>query len=102
MIFIYSVLIFIAINYLIALIKLKKGKFPVNIFLFYVAEDLDYKSLKKAIILCLLGFILCIVMLVSVRINVMLFNCLMVFHTVIMYKLSKIITKIRDFNKSSN
>lgn len=99
MILIYSVLIFIALNYLIAFIKLQRGKFPVDIFLFYVAEDLDYKSLKRAKTLCLLGFILGITILVIASVSVVLMNCLLVFHAVIMYKLSKIFKRIKDFNK---
>lgn len=99
MILIYSVLIFIAFNYLIAFIKLQRGKFPVDIFLFFIAEDLDDKILKKAKTLCILGFILCIVIMVSASISVVLVNCLLVFHAVIMHKLSKIFKRIKDFNK---
>ncbi|MGL5479483.1 MAG: hypothetical protein ACRDCB_10635 [Clostridium sp.] len=47
MILIYSVLIFIALNYLIAFIKLQRGRFPVDIFLFFIVEDLDDKIFKK-------------------------------------------------------
>lgn len=102
MIFIYSVLIFIALNYFIAFIKLQRGRFPVNIFLFYVAEDLDCKSLKKAKILSFSGFILCIIILVMASVNIVLMNCLLVFHAVIMYKLSNIFKKIRGVCKIKN
>ncbi|WP_194189521.1 hypothetical protein [Clostridium chrysemydis] len=99
MILIYSVLIFIALNYLIAFIKLQRGKFPVDIFLFYVAEDLDCKSLKRAKILSFSGFILGITILVIASVSVVLMNCLLVFHAVIMYKLSKIFKRIKNFDK---